>query len=203
MPLSADLLGLCGRGDRAPRPVGRRMDGRGAHLPLPSLGRLGVSIRRPTQFRAAPRGRGPGATDAGVSAATECGLPRRPPAFMDVRHSDTAARDFQHGRAAPRRRQHPRPASRAGASSSSRRVSTTRSAHDLLAGANRALEAAGASHDLVSASLARSRFPPAWRSRSTRRKPPAGLTTARSRSAASCAARTFISKSSPANRRGR
>lgn len=42
MPLSADLLGLCGRGHTNAWRLGRRMDGRGANLPLPSLGRARV-----------------------------------------------------------------------------------------------------------------------------------------------------------------
>src|ERR1700733_16208196 len=40
VPLFADLLGLYGRGDRAPRPLGGLLDGRGACVPLPPLGRL-------------------------------------------------------------------------------------------------------------------------------------------------------------------
>ena len=76
VPLSADLLGLRRRGDRAPRPLGRRLDGRGAHLPLPSLGRVRLrSAAR--ESRRAPRGRCPGVTDAGGSARSEAGG-RRP-----------------------------------------------------------------------------------------------------------------------------
>ena len=46
LPLPADLLGLRRRSDPAARPVGGRLDGDGANLPLPSLGRLAATIRR-------------------------------------------------------------------------------------------------------------------------------------------------------------
>src|ERR1700729_3452006 len=40
VPVFADLFGLYGRGDRAPRPLGGLLDGRGARVPMPPLGRL-------------------------------------------------------------------------------------------------------------------------------------------------------------------
>src|SRR5271169_3681780 len=40
VPVLADLFGLCGRGERAPRPLGGLLDGPGAGVPLPPLGRL-------------------------------------------------------------------------------------------------------------------------------------------------------------------
>src|SRR5271156_3306521 len=39
VPLSAELLGLCGCGDRAARPLGGLLDGGCARLPLPPVGR--------------------------------------------------------------------------------------------------------------------------------------------------------------------
>src|SRR5271156_4904583 len=48
VPVFADLLGLYGRGDRAPRPLGGLLDGRGAYVPLPPLGWLWLrSAARP------------------------------------------------------------------------------------------------------------------------------------------------------------
>lgn len=44
----ADMLGLYGRSDPVPRPVGRRLDGLLAHLPVPSLGH--VRMRSRTEF---------------------------------------------------------------------------------------------------------------------------------------------------------
>src|SRR3984957_17061563 len=40
VPLFADLFGLYGRGDRTPWPLGWLLDGAGARVPLPPLGRL-------------------------------------------------------------------------------------------------------------------------------------------------------------------
>ena len=42
MPLSAELFGLYGRSDPRSWTLGGRLDGRGANLPLSSLGRLGL-----------------------------------------------------------------------------------------------------------------------------------------------------------------
>ena len=52
MPLPADLLGLCGRSDPAAWRLGGRLDGCGADLPLPPLGRGGLrSSARGSGFR--------------------------------------------------------------------------------------------------------------------------------------------------------
>ena len=40
VPVFADLFGIYGRGDRAPRSLGGLLDGCGARVPMPSLGRL-------------------------------------------------------------------------------------------------------------------------------------------------------------------
>ena len=56
MPLSADLFGLCGRGPDQPRPLARRIARRPAAVPMPSLGRIGLSTRsRPAPPLAARR----------------------------------------------------------------------------------------------------------------------------------------------------
>ena len=48
VPVFADLFGLYGRGDGAPWPLGRLLDGAGACVPLPPLGRLRLrSAARP------------------------------------------------------------------------------------------------------------------------------------------------------------
>src|ERR1700729_3494918 len=52
VPLFADLFGLCGRGDRAPWPWARRLDGLGARVPLPPVGRLRL---RPAARSACPQ----------------------------------------------------------------------------------------------------------------------------------------------------
>src|SRR5580658_2641020 len=50
VPISADLLGLYGRGDRAARPVGGLVDGPGARVPVPPVGRLWLrSAARPAR----------------------------------------------------------------------------------------------------------------------------------------------------------
>src|SRR5712691_6912737 len=48
LPASADLLGICRRGDRAAWPVGGRLDGARAHPALPPVGNRGA------RFRSAP-----------------------------------------------------------------------------------------------------------------------------------------------------
>src|SRR5271155_2691295 len=53
VPVFADLFGLHGRGDRAPWPLGGLLDGAGARVPLPSLGRL----RLRSSARSASHGR--------------------------------------------------------------------------------------------------------------------------------------------------
>src|SRR5271170_6774829 len=58
VPVFADLFGLCGRGDRAPWPLGGLLDGLGARVPLPSVGRL----RLRSAARPAPPDRLMGAT---------------------------------------------------------------------------------------------------------------------------------------------
>ncbi len=45
VPIFADLFGVCGRGDRAPWPLGGLLDGPGARVSLPPLGRLGLRSR--------------------------------------------------------------------------------------------------------------------------------------------------------------
>src|SRR5258707_6716355 len=47
LPALADLFGLCRRGDRAFRAVGRRMDDPGAIAALPALGHFGYRQRAP------------------------------------------------------------------------------------------------------------------------------------------------------------
>ena len=86
MPVFADLFGLCGRGDRAPWPVGRLLDGRWRACAAATLGAAPATIRRPIGFPQTPHGRNPGAMDAGARA-TERALPLSLPAFMDWRRS--------------------------------------------------------------------------------------------------------------------
>src|SRR5271166_3608579 len=53
VPILAELLGLCRRGDPAARPLGGLLDRSGASLPLPPVGRLGLR----SAARSAPRRR--------------------------------------------------------------------------------------------------------------------------------------------------
>src|SRR5271165_2164255 len=90
VPIFADLLGLCRRGDPAARPLGGFLDGSGASLPLPPVGRLGLRSAAPS----APRRRLLGAPMALWALASACvserggrALPLAPSAFMDWRCS--------------------------------------------------------------------------------------------------------------------
>src|SRR3984957_17373667 len=198
VPVFADLLGLCGRGDRAPWPLGGLLDGRGARVPLPSLGRVWL---RPAA-RSAAHGRLMGATLAlwtlalrRVSLAYDArGLYGLAPFLIQPQRSDRWP-----SRVGPPKL---RVAWKAVASSSSRRAITTRLAPTCLR-ARPARSRPQARPTTSSEWPGRWKYQPAWRSLSMLRKRQAALMTERSRSAVSCGARPFISRSSPASRRER
>ena len=86
VPLFADLFGLCGRGGRPPWRVGRLLDGTGARVPLPPVGRRRLRpAARPDLLRT-PHGRSLGGMDAGARPSERALLPR-PRAFMHGRRS--------------------------------------------------------------------------------------------------------------------
>ena len=158
VPLSAELLGLCGRGDRPPRPVGRDVDGRCADLPLPSVGRLRIRSAAAGDSAAAPPGRGRGDTAAGGSAATDPRLASGGRGLYGRAAFRQSPKRLIRMAEPSRAATHPRPASRADASSSSKRASTTRSARTC-SKARPARSTPPARPTTSSASPARSRFP--------------------------------------------
>src|SRR5208337_2215948 len=155
VPLPAELLGLYRRGDRPSRRLGRGVDGRCAHLSLPSLGRLGIrsaasgdSCRRVLDAAVALRSL---ALPLRLTA-----LPPAPPAYMDGRHSESL-RDHSAWLNRAARRPHPRPASKEGDSSLSKRGFTTRSAPTCLRAQSAPSKRRGR-RMISSASPARSKF---------------------------------------------
>src|ERR1700722_14225644 len=194
----ANLFGLCGRGDRAPRPLGRLLDGVGAGVPLPPLGRL----RLRSHARSASPERLMGATLAlwtlalgrvSLASAASRLYGLAPPLIQPKRSQRWPSR------AGPPQL---RLASKAAASSLSRRAITTRSAPTCLP-ARSARSKRPAPHTTSSAWPAPWRFQPAWRSLSMPRRRRAGLMTEQLRSAVSSAGKPFILRLSPASRRER
>ena len=73
LPPSADLLRLCRPGDRALRPMGRRLDDAGAAAALSSLGHVRARLRARSAAGEVRAGTCRGATDAGAASTTAAG----------------------------------------------------------------------------------------------------------------------------------
>src|SRR3984885_7326680 len=194
----ANLFGLCGRGDRAPRPLGRLLDGVGAGVPLPPLGRL----RLRSHARSAPPERLMGATLALWTLA----LGRVSLASAASRLYGLAPSLIQPKRSHrwPSRVVPPqlRLASKAAASSLSRRAITTRSAPTCLP-ARPERSKRPAPPTTSSAWPAPWRFQPAWRSLSMPRKGRAPRLDRPARAAVWSAGKPFTLRLSRASQRGR
>ena len=150
VPIFADLLVLHGPGDPAAWALGWLLDGLGAGVPLPSLGRLGLrSAARATRPAALP-GRVHGAMESGDPRLSEKrqALPLPLPPFMDWRCSTALKRlDPWPNRAGP---PHLRLEFEGGRFLIVEARYYESIGAGLLAGAIRALEAAGAAHDVIS-----------------------------------------------------